>query len=82
MNLFEMINQFNKNNTSIYGELMENKFNPESNLSSTEKTWYNQIKGVDTNRFKTNENRNLIDNIKIQSHPIEVSGIGNVMQIC
>lgn len=81
-NVFEMIKQFNKNNTSTYGDLLENKFNPENDLSSGEKSIYNQLKNSDISRFKMNENKSLINNTKIQAHPTEISGIGKVMQIC
>lgn len=82
MNVFDFINQYKKNNVSTYGDLLENKFNPENDLSSTEKAMYNQLKAGDINRIKLNENGNLIGGAPVQQRPTEVSGIGKVIQIC
>ena len=82
MNVFDFINQYKKSNVSTYGDLLENKFNPENDLSGAEKSMYNQLKAGDINRIKLNENRNLISGAPFQSHPTKVSGIGKVIQIC
>lgn len=82
MNIFDFINQYKKSNVSTYGDLLENKFNPENDLSGAEKTMYNQLKTGDINRIKLNENRNLISGSPSQPHPANVSGIGKVIQIC
>lgn len=82
MNVFDFINQYKKRNVSTYGDLLENKFNPENDLSGTEKAMYNQLKAGDINRIKLNENRNLIGGAPSQPHPANVSGIGKVIQIC
>ena len=82
MNVFDFINQYKKSNVSTYGDLLENKFNPENDLSGAEKVMYNQLKAGDINRIKINENRNLISSAPSQPHPTKVSGIGKVIQIC
>lgn len=82
MNVFDFINQYKKNNVSTYGDLLENKFNPENDLSGAEKAMYNQLKAGDINRIKLNENRNLISGSPSQPYPTKVSGIGKVIQIC
>lgn len=82
MNVFDFINQYKKSNVSTYGDLLENKFNPENDLSGAEKSMYNQLKAGDINRIKINENRNLISGAPSQPHPTKVSGIGKVIQIC
>ena len=82
MNVFDFINQYKKSNVSTYGDLLENKFNPENDLSGAENVMYNQLKAGDINRIKINENRNLISGAPSQSHPTKVSGIGKVIQIC
>ena len=82
MNVFDFINQYKKNNVSTYGDLLENKFNPENDLSSSEKAIYNQLKAGDINRIKLNENKNLISGASTQQRPAEISGIGKVIQIC
>lgn len=82
MNVFDYIDQYKKNSIYAYGDLLENKFNPENDLNSQEKTAYSQLKQSDSMRFKVNENKNLMNNGKIQSRPVEVSGIGKVIQIC
>lgn len=82
MNVFDFINQYKKSNVSTYGDLLENKFNPENDLSGAEKAMYNQLKAGDINRIKLNENRNLISGTPSQPHPTKVSGIGKVIQIC
>ena len=82
MNVFDFINQYKKSNVSTYGDLLENKFNPENDLSGAEKAVYNQLKAGDINRIKLNENRNLISGAPSQSHPAKISGIGKVIQIC
>ena len=71
-----------KNNTSVYGNLLNNKFNIENELSSTDKNLYKQIKYDDETRFKVQENKNLMIGTIVQRHPESVSGIGNVIQIC
>lgn len=81
MNVFDYINQYKKNSIYAYGDLLENKFNPENDLNSQEKMAYSQLKQSDSMRFKMNENKNLTNSGKIQSRPVEVSGIGKVMQI-
>lgn len=82
MNVFDYMNQYKKNSISIYANLLENKTNPENDLNSQEKTIYSQLKQSDSMRFKVNENKNLMDGGKIQSHPEDISGIGKVIQIC
>lgn len=82
MNVFDFINQYKKSNVSTYGDLLENKFNPENDLLGTEKTMYNQLKTGDINRIKLNENRNLISGAPSKPHPTKLSGIGKVIQIC
>ena len=82
MNVFDFINQYKKSNVSTYGDLLENKFNPENDLSGAEKSMYNQLKAGDISRIKLNENRNLINGAPSQQHPAKVSGIGKVIQIC
>lgn len=82
MNVFDYINQYKKNSISIYANLLENKTNPENDLNSQEKTIYSQLKQSDSMRFKVNENKNLMNGVKIQPHPADISGIGKVIQIC
>ena len=82
MNIFNYIDNYLKNNTSVYGNLLNNKFNIENELSSTDKNLYKQIKYDDETRFKTQENKNLMIGTIVQRHPESVSGIGNVIQIC
>ena len=41
-----------------------------------------QIKYDDETRFKTQENKNLMIGTIVQHHSENVSGIGNVIQIC
>ena len=82
MNIFNYINNYLKNNTSVYGNLLNNKFNIENELSSTDKNLYKQIKYDDETRFKVQENKNLMIGTIVQRHPESVSGIGNVIQIC
>ena len=43
MNIFNYIDNYIKNNTSVYGDLLNNKFNIENELSSTDKNLYKQI---------------------------------------
>ncbi len=80
MNVFDFINQYKKSNVSTYGDLLENKFNPENDLSGAEKAMYNQLKAGDINRIKLN--KNLISGAPSQPHPAKVSGMGKVIQIC
>lgn len=82
MNIFNYIDNYIKNNTSVYGNLLNNKFNIENELSSTDKNLYKQIKYDDETRFKVQENKNLMIGTIVQRHPESVSGIGNVIQIC
>lgn len=82
MNIFNYIDNYLKNNTSVYGNLLNNKFNIENELSSTDKNLYKQIKYDDETRFKVQENKNLMIGTIVQHHPENVSGIGNVIQIC
>ena len=82
MNIFNYIDYYLKNNTSVYGNLLNNKFNIENELSSTDKNLYKQIKYDDETRFKVQENKNLMIGTIVQRHPESVSGIGNVIQIC
>ena len=82
MNIFNYIDNYLKNNTSVYGNLLNNKFNIENELSSTDKNLYKQIKYDDETRFKVQENKNLMIGTIVQRHPESVSGIGNVIQIC
>lgn len=82
MNIFNYIDNYLKNNTSVYGNLLNNKFNIENELSSTDKNLYKQIKYNDETRFKVQENKNLMIGTIVQHHPESVSGIGNVIQIC
>lgn len=82
MNIFNYIDNYLKNNTSVYGDLLNNKFNIENELSSTDKNLYKQIKHNDETRFKVQENKNLMIGTIVQHHLESVSGIGNVIQIC
>ena len=83
MNLFNLIGQYNKNMGSTYGDILDNNLNPENKLSKTEKEIYNKYKLGDIQRFKLNENNNLVDHgSKINRQPQEISGIGMVTQIC
>lgn len=82
MNIFNYIDNYIKNNTSVYGDLLNNKFNIENELSSTDKNLYKQIKHNDETRFKVQENKNLMIGTIVQHHLESVSGIGNVIQIC
>ena len=82
MNIFNYIDNYLKNNTSVYGNLLNNKFNIENELSSTDKNLYKQIKYDDETRFKVKENKNLMIGTIVQHHSESVSGIGNVIQIC
>ena len=82
MNIFNYIDNYLKNNTSVYGNLLNNKFNIKNELSSTDKNLYKQIKYNDETRFKVQENKNLMIGTIVQRHPESVSGIGNVIQIC
>lgn len=82
MNIFNYIDNYLKNNTSVYGNLLNNKFNIENELSSTDKNLYKQIKYDDETRFNVQENKNLMIGTIAQHHPESVSGIGNVIQIC
>lgn len=82
MNIFNYIDNYLKNNTSVYGNLLNNKFNIENELSSTDKNLYKQIKYDDETRFKVQENKNLMIGTIVQHHSENVSGIGNVIQIC
>lgn len=82
MNIFNYIDNYLKNNTSVYGNLLNNKFNIENELSSTDKNLYKQIKYDDETRFKVQENKNLMIGTIVQRHSESVSGIGNVIQIC
>lgn len=82
MNIFNYIDNYLKNNTSVYGNLLNNKFNIENELSSTDKNLYKQIKYNDEIRFKVQENKNLMIGTIVQHHLESVSGIGNVIQIC
>lgn len=82
MNIFNYIDNYLKNNTCVYGNLLNNKFNIENELSSTDKNLYKQIKYDDETRFKVQENKNLMIGTIVQRHSESVSGIGNVIQIC
>jgi hypothetical protein len=82
MNVFEIINKYNKSNITTYGDLLSNKTNQENNLLSNEKQIYNELKYNDVKRFKINENKNLMNNINVSQHPAEIPGIGKVIQIC
>ena len=82
MNIFNYIDNYIKNNTSVYGDLLNNKFNIENELSSTDKNLYKQIKYDDETRFKVQENKNLMIGTIVQRQSESVSGIGNVIQIC
>ena len=62
--------------------LLNNNFNIENELSSTDKNLYKQIKYDDETRFKVQENKNLMIGTIVQRHSESVSGIGNVIQIC
>ena len=53
MNVFDFINQYKKSNVSTYGDLLENKFNPENDLSGAEKAMYNQLKAENAPRYDT-----------------------------
>ena len=60
MNVFDFINQYKKSNVSTYGDLLENKFNPENDLSGAEKSMYNQLKVGDIITFISPDPRFLL----------------------
>ena len=84
MNVFNIINQYNKNTYTTYGDILNNDSNSKSNLSNTERDLYEQYKLGDIQRFKMNENHNLINNggSSINHQQQEIPGIGIVTQIC
>lgn len=83
MNLFELLNQYNKNSFKTYGDILNDNLNPANNLTKVEKELYGQYKNGDIMRFKINENKKLINNPQpVNQHVGEISGIGVVTQIC
>ena len=83
MNLFELLNQYNKSSFKTYGDILNDNLNPANNLTKVEKELYNQYKNGDLIRFKINENKKLISNPQpVNQHVSEISGIGVVTQIC
>ena len=85
MNLFKYINDyFTRNNSNqTYGDIISgNKNNVVDSLSPNEKDIYNYFKSYDKYKAIRNENSNLIDNSKFTQRNVNVSGIGEITQIC
>ena len=83
-NVFDYIKQYNRNNVKTYGDILnlDNSSGIENRLSNTEREIYNKYKIGDIQRFKISENRNLINNTRTNNKKQEISGIGEVIQIC
>ena len=83
MNLFELLNQYNKSSFKTYGDILNDNLNPANNLTKVEKELYDQYKNGDMVRFKMNENKKLINNPQpVNQRTGEIPGIGVVTQIC
>ena len=85
MEIFELINNYIHSNVNSYGELLlEDKDDIlENSLSPEEKQIYKELKAKDKNRLLTQENKNMIDIVQPTYYrQTNISGIGNVVQIC
>lgn len=85
MEIFELINNYIHSNVNSYGELLlEDKDDIlENSLSLEEKQIYKELKAKDKNRLLMQENKNMIDIVQPTYYrQTNISGIGNVVQIC
>ena len=85
MEIFELINNYIHSNVNTYGELLlEDKDDIlENSLSTEEKQIYKELKAKDKNRLLMQENKNMIDIVQPTYYrQTNISGIGNVVQIC
>ena len=85
MEIFELINNYIHSNVNTYGELLlEDKDDIlENSLSPEEKQIYKELKAKDKNRLLMQENKNMIDIAQPTYYrQTNVSGIGDVVQIC
>ena len=85
MEIFELINNYIHSNVNSYGELLlEDKDDIlENSLSAEEKQIYKELKAKDRNRLLMQENKNMIDIVQPTYYrQTNVSGIGDVVQIC
>ena len=85
MEIFELINNYIHSNVNTYGELLlEDKDDIlENSLSPEEKQIYKELKAKDKNRLLMQENKNMIDIVQPTYYrQTNVSGIGDVVQIC
>ena len=85
MEIFELINNYIHSNVNTYGELLlEDKDDIlENSLSAEEKQIYKELKAKDKNRLLMQENKNMIDIVQPTYYrQTNVSGIGDVVQIC
>ena len=85
MEIFELINNYIHSNVNSYGELLlEDKDDIlENSLSAEEKQIYKELKAKDKNRLLMQENKNMIDIVQPTYYrQTNISGIGNVVQIC
>ena len=85
MEIFELINNYIHSNVNSYGELLlEDKDDIlENSLSPEEKQIYKELKAKDKNRLLMQENKNMIDIVQPTYYrQTNISGIGNVVQIC
>ena len=85
MEIFELINNYIHSNVNSYGELLlEDKDDIlENSLSAEEKQIYKELKAKDKNRLLMQENKNMIDIVQPTYYrQTNVSGIGDVVQIC
>ena len=85
MGIFDLINNYVRSNVNSYGELLlEDKDDIlENSLSAEEKQIYKELKAKDKNRLLMQENKNMID-VALPNYyrQINVSGIGDVVQVC
>ena len=85
MEIFELINNYIHSNVNSYGELLlEDKDDIlENSLSPEENQIYKELKAKDKNRLLMQENKNMIDIVQPTYYrQTNISGIGNVVQIC
>lgn len=83
MNLFEFLKNYrDPKTTQTYGDILEGYSDITEGMTANERAAYQQLKLSDNNRFKLNENRNLINNVKIPPQPVNVSGVGKAIQMC
>ena len=85
MEIFELIHNYIHSNVNSYGELLlEDKDDIlENSLSPEEKQIYKELKAKDKNRLLMQENKNMIDIVQPTYYrQTNISGIGNVVQIC